>query len=217
MVIGWLVVAGYAALILVATVTTENADLPPGARADDGTAAEAFIASWERAGNATFVRTGTFERRSEVTGSSISSEDVLAQRPPQRLHRQLGGVSGRDDQRLLLCPSAPAETQENECSLGEPTGPTYEEDLASEVAALGTLFEGPSPVYSVAASAESGCFDLVQLRVEPRARLGTEATFCFDPATGAPTNSRVAYEGGIVEVVAVTGLRGEVSDEDLEP
>jgi hypothetical protein len=72
-------------------------------------------------------------------------------------------------------------------------------------------------VYSVAASAESGCFDLVQLRVEPRARLGTEATFCFDPATGAPTNSRVAYEGGIVEVVAVTGLRGEVSDEDLEP
>ena len=218
MVIGWLVVACYAALILVATVTTEDADLPPGARADDGTAAEAFIASWERAGNATFVRTGTFERRSEVTGSSISSEDVLAQRPPQRLHRQLGGVSGRDDQRLLLCPSAPDgdPRRTSAPSASRPARPTKR------------TWRARWPPWARCSRAPPRC---TAWRRPPRAaastssssassrarRLGTEATFCFDPATGAPTNSRVAYEGGIVEVVAVTGLRGEVSDEDLEP
>jgi hypothetical protein len=216
MAIGWLLVGCYAALLLVAVVTTEDTDLPPGARPDDGAVAEDFIASWERAGNATFLRTGTFERRSQVTGSAISSEDVLVQRPPQRLHRQLGGVSGRDDRRLLVCPSAPAGAPENECSLGDPTGPTYAEDLAAEVAALQTLLTGSTALYAVGA-AEAGCFDLVQVRVEPRAPFGREAHFCFDPATGAPTNSRVSYEGGIVEVIAVTDLQGDVADDDLQP
>ena len=144
---------------------------------------------------------------------------MLAQRPPQRLHRQLGGVSTVATTSACSCARArPRSTAENECSLGEPTGPTYEEDLASEVAALGTLFEGPSPVYSVAASAESR---LLRPRPAPgRARApgwGRRRPSASIAATGAPTNSRVAYEGGIVEVVAVTGLRGEVSDDDLEP
>jgi hypothetical protein len=216
-VIGWLVVGSFAAALVLAVITTHDTALRPGDRPDDGAAAEGFIEAWERSRRATFVRTGTFERRSEVTGSSISSEDVLVQRPPQRLHRQLGGVSGRDDRQLLVCPSAPAGATPNECTLGEPTGPTYEEDVTSEVAALRTLVTGANPVYAVGAGSEAGCFDLVQLRVEPRAPFGREARFCFDGATGAPTNSRVAYEGGIVEVVVVTELRGEVDDEDLEP
>ena len=99
--------------------------------------------AWERSRTATFVRTGTFERRSEVTGSSISSEDVLAQRPPRRLHRQLGGVSGRDDRRLARVPAAPPTgSTPSDCTLGEPSGPSYEEDVASEVAALRTLVTG---------------------------------------------------------------------------
>ncbi len=216
-VIGWLVVGCFAAALLIATITTHDTALRTGDRRDDGAAAEDFIDAWERSRTATFVRTGTFERRSEVTGSSISSEDVLVQRPPQRLHRQLGGVSGRDDRRLLVCPSAPTGSTPNECTLGDPSGPSYEEDVASELAALRTLVTGESPVYAVGAGSEAGCFELVQLRVEPRAPFGREARFCFDETTGAPVNSRVAYEGGIVEVVAVTELRGHVDDEDLEP
>jgi hypothetical protein len=54
-------------------------------------------------------------------------------------------------------------------------------------------------------------------RVEPRAPFGQEARFCFDEATGAPSNSRVVYEGGIVEVVAVTDIRTDVADADLQP
>ena len=80
--------------------------------------------------------------------------------------------------------------------------------MASEVAALRTLVDrGRARLRRRPWRSEAGCFDLVQLRVEPRAPFGREARFCFDEATGAPTNSRVAYEGGIVEVVAVTDLR----------
>jgi hypothetical protein len=72
-------------------------------------------------------------------------------------------------------------------------------------------------VYAVAEGAEPGCFDLLQRRIEPRARFGREARFCFDRATGAPSNSRVVYAGGIVEVVAVTAIKGAVTDADLTP
>jgi hypothetical protein len=217
MVVGWVLVACFAGALVVATVTTDDAVLRPGTRPDDGAAAADFVEAWERARLATFVRTGTFERRSDVTGSAISSEDVLAQRPPQRVHRQLGGVDGRDDRRLISCPSPPEGATPEECTLGEPEGPSYAEDVASEVAALHTLVEGEAPVYAVGRSSDRDCFDLVQLRVEPRAPFGREAQFCFDEATGAPTNSRVTYEGGIVEVVVTTDLRAEVTDQDLEP
>jgi hypothetical protein len=217
MVIGWVLVGCYATALVVATVTTHDGALRPGQRADDGAAAADFVDAWERARTATFVRTGTFERRSAVTGSSISSEDVLAQRPPQRLHRQLGGVDGRDDRRTVTCPTPPEGSPAAACTLGDPSGPSYDDDVASEVAALRTLVGGEAPVYAVGRGGDAGCYELVQRRVEPRAPFGQEARFCFDAATGAPTNSRVAYEGGIVEVVAVTDVRADVTDTDLEP
>ncbi|HEY8059451.1 MAG TPA: hypothetical protein VID94_11895 [Acidimicrobiales bacterium] len=217
LVVGWVLVGCYAAALVVALVATEDAELRPGARPDGGAAAADFVDAWERSRTATFLRTGTFEKRSEVTGSAISSEDVLAQRPPERLHRQLGGVDGRDDRRVISCPSPPEGEPPQECTLGEPSGSSYDEDVAAEVAALEALVAGPEPVYAVGHSSDPGCFDLVQRRVEPRAPWGYEATFCFDEATGAPTNSRVAFEGGVVEVIAVTDVTADVSDEDLRP
>ena len=216
-VVGWLGVATYAATLVLTLVTTADGELQPGDRPDDGTAAAAFVAAWERSRAATFVRSGTFERRSEVTGAVIASEDVLAQRPPRRLHRQLGGVEGRDDDRLVLCPAPPPDTPAAECRLGRPGGPTYAEDVAAELAGLRALFEGPDPLYAVARADGTGYFELVQLRGDPRAPFGTRARFCFDPATGAPTASRVDYGRGIVEVVAVAEIRAEASDDDLQP
>jgi hypothetical protein len=215
---GWLVVLAYAVTLVAVTVTTRDGDLRPGDRGRDPGAAAELVSAWERSLEATFLRTGTFERRSETTGAVISSEDVLAQRPPQRLHRQLGGVDGRDDRRAVLCPSAPeGETAPPApCSFSDPTLPSYEEDVEADVAALRTLVEGPDPVYAVE-HAPDGCFDLAQLRVEPRAPFGVEARFCFDEETGAPTDSRVRYAGGIVEVVAVVRLTSEVDDADLVP
>jgi hypothetical protein len=214
--IGWLLVGLYAAALLLATLTTDDADLDTGARGRDEEAAAAFVVAWKRARQATFVRTGTFERRSEVTDAVISSEDVLAQRPPRRLHRQLGGVEGRDDRRAIVCPATVPGGERPPCELSPPTGPTYDEDVATEVAALRTLVEGAAPVYAVE-DVGDGCFALAQQRAEPRAPFGVEARFCFDEAIGAPTNSRVRYAGGIVEVLAVTELTATVSDADLDP
>ncbi len=214
---GWLLVGCYAAALIAVTIGTHDATLRPGERPDGGAAAADFITAWERSRTATFVRTGTFERRSTVTGSVISSEDVLVQRPPQRLHRQLGGVEGRDDRRPLVCPSTPSGGAPGGCTLGAATGASYEEDVATEVAGLHTLLDGDSPVYAVAAGVDPECFDLLQRRAEPRAPFGREAQFCFDEATGAPANSRVSYVGGIVEIVVVTGIRAEVTDADLVP
>jgi hypothetical protein len=214
-VIGWVLVGGYAAAMLAVALTTSDGPLRPGDRPDPG-AAEAFVDAWDRSRTATFLRTGTFERRSEATGAEIASEDVLVQRPPRRLHRQLGGVSGRDDDRLLVCPAPVGDGPPPECRLGTPGGPTYAEDVEAEVEGLRSLLEGPDPVYGVGRG-DDGCFALVQRRSEPRAPFGLEARFCFDAATGAPIDSEVRYVGGIVEVVAVTDLVGEVRSEDLVP
>jgi hypothetical protein len=213
--LGWVIVAVWAIALVVATLTTTNGDLRPGDRDRDEDASAAFVEAWERSRLATFLRSGTFERRSEATGAAISSEDVLAQRPPRRLHRQLGGVDGRDDRREIVCP-ATTSGGTGACTFGEPVGDTYEDDVAEEVAALRTVVQGPSPVYAVERAGDD-CFERAQLRVEPRAPFGVEAGFCFDAPTGAPTDSRVSYSGGIVEVVVVTELVGEVSDGDLEP
>ena len=216
LVLGWLVVGLYAASLVGVALTTEDGRLRPGDRGADAGAAEALVIAWERSRTATFLRFGTFERHSEQTGATIGSADVLAQRPPRRLHRQLGGVEGRDDRRAIVCPGAPSGEAPPPCSYGEPTGSSYAEDVEAEVAGLRSLVTGEEPVYAVARGAP-GCFSLAQLRSEPRAPFGLEARFCFDDATGAPTDSRVRYAGGIVEVFAVTEIRASVRDADLEP
>jgi hypothetical protein len=216
-VLGWVAVALYAAALVAVTVTTSDSDLRPGDRPGDPSAVDDLIDAWERSRTATFVRIGTFERRSESTGAAISSEDVLVQRPPRRIHRQLGGVAGRDDDRFITCPAPPAGEPARDCDVGDPGGATYADSVDAEVAGLRSIVGGPTPVYGVDRSRDEGCFELAQLRVDPRAPFGTEARFCFDPATGAPADSEVHYEGGIVEVLVVTRIRSEVSDDDLRP
>lgn len=216
MVLGWVAVGLYAAAILVVTVqeVSDDTSRPPAADAEP---AEAFAVAWERFRLASFVATGTYERRSDVTGAVLTSEDVVAQRPPRRVHRQLGGVDGRDDDRLLVCPAPPAATEDAEpCRLGPPGGVTYAESVEREVAGVRSLTQGRSPLYRVT-EPEPGCFDLELLRIDPRAPFGVEASFCFASDTGALVARRVRHEGGIVEVLTVTSVRTQVTDADLEP
>jgi hypothetical protein len=218
--VGWMAVLAYAALIAgVALVAIGDDEERTGAEpVVDVDVAEQFVAAWERHRLATFVASGTYERRSVVSGASIASEDVVAQRPPRRLHRQLGGVDGRDDDRLLVCPAPPAgeEDEPAPCRLGAPGGPTYAESVASEVAGLRSMTTGPDPLYVVTAG-RVGCFDLELVRIDPRAPFGVEASFCFDEETGAPAGSRVRHAEGVEEIVVVTDIRTDVTDADLEP
>lgn len=218
LILGWGAVLAYAGLVIVvaALAIGDGSERREPVRGVD--VSEQLVQAWERSRLATFVASGTYERRSDVTGASIASTDVVAQQPPRRLHRQLGGVEGRDDDRLLVCPAPPAgqEDERQPCRLGSPGGTTYAESVANEVAGLRSLTQGPDRLYSVAVG-EPGCFDLVLLRVDPRAPFGIEASFCFDAATGAPAGSRVRHEGGIEEIVVVTEIRSEVSEADLTP
>lgn len=221
-VVGWAVVAGYVALMAWASVAAMDrppADRPAAVDAVvDAAAADRFAQAWQRSREGTYVATGSYVRRSEVTGTSLTGEDVVAQRPPRRLHRQMGGVEGRDDDRLLVCPAPPAgeEDRPAPCTLAPPSGPSYARDVADEVAALRAMTGGDQPLYAVS-EPRPGCFALRQLRIEPRAPFGVRASFCFDPATGAVTMSRVRHEGGTVEVVVVTSIRSTVTDADLTP
>lgn len=222
LIVGWISVLAYAVLLAVVAVSTvaDRSDRRPGTPpvvGDEGVA-EQFVAAWERSRLATFVASGTYERRSLVSGASIASEDVVVQRPPQRLHRQLGGVEGRNDDRLLVCPAPPegAEDDAQPCRLGSPGGRSYAESVANEVAGLRSLTVGAGALYVVTTGAP-GCFDLELIRIDPRAPFGVEASFCFDPATGAPSGNRVRHAGGIEEVVVVTEIRTDVTDADLTP
>ncbi|MGK2948445.1 MAG: hypothetical protein ACSLFP_07715 [Acidimicrobiales bacterium] len=213
--VGWVAVAAYAALIAAVTVAAlGHRDLDRSAVPEQPVAA--FIAAWERSRTATFVAVGTFERRSEATGAVLASEDVVAQRPPERLHRQLGGIDGRVDDRLLVCPVGPPDSEPEPCRLGEPGGGTYAEDVDEELAGLRSLLQGDEPLYSVEV-VEEGCFALTQQRIDPRAPFGVAARFCFDPATGAPSARHVTFEGGITETLVVTDIRTDVVDADLRP
>jgi hypothetical protein len=215
--VGVALVAVYAVVALWVTVNTLRSDrLDPATRPARGEeAAERFVTAWERSRTATFVATGTVERRSATTGATLRSADVVAQRPPQRLHRAFGGVDGRDDDRVLLCPAAP-DGEPASCQLGPPGGPTYEESVQAEVEALRSLVLGPDRVYDVVADG-GGCVDLTLRRVEPRAPYGVRARLCFDPATGAPVRREVRHEGGVTETLVVHDLRTRVTDADLEP
>jgi hypothetical protein len=217
-VVGLLVVAAYAAVALWALldVAGSGADDPASRPARGEEAAERFVAAWERARTATFVATGTVERRSATTGATLRSADVVAQRPPRRLHRAFGGVDGRDDDRVLLCPASPDGEAPPPCQLGPPGGPTYEESVRAEVEALRSLVLGPDRVYDVIADG-GGCFDLSLRRVEPRAPYGVGARLCFDPVTGAPVRREIRHEGGVTETLVVHDVRAQVTDADLEP
>jgi hypothetical protein len=217
---GWTAVVAYAVLLAAVSVqAVRDADLERGGgdpAAADRAVADAFVEAWERSRTATFLTVGTYERHSEVTGATITSEDVVAQRPPRRIHRQLGGVDGRDDDRVIVCPAPPAGQEAEPCRFGPSGGIGYERSVAREVAGLTSLTTGPDPLYRVVPGGP-GCFDLDLLRVDPRAPFGVSASFCFDAETGAPASRRVEHEGGIVEVLTVTAITATVTDRDLEP
>lgn len=214
---GWAAVAAYAVLLIVATTDALQARASVERRAAPPSAAERFVEVWERSRLGTYVASGTFERSSSITGARVASQDIVAQLPPRRLHRQLGGVDGRNDDRPIFCPApAVGVTGPSGCRLGEPGGPTFSESVATEVASLRAMVTGPASLYTVA-EISAGCFALKQIRVETRAPFGIRARFCFDPLTGARSASRVEYGRGIVEVVAVTSIRADVQEADLQP
>ena len=129
-------------------------------------------------GSATFVRTGTFERRSEVTGAvdqlrgRARAAAAAAPAPPARRGRRAATTGA-----LIAVPGAPdGRAAEPSAPSASPAGPTYDEDVASEVAALRTLVDGPVPgVRRRAASARAAASTSASCASSHERPFGTEA------------------------------------------
>jgi hypothetical protein len=158
----------------------------------------------------TYVLEADYVRRSAVTGSELPGAIVIAQRPPERVVRQFGGVSGRIGDQPLLCGARP--TGEPECQLGTP-GRSFDESVARELEVLRTYFEPDGPTYQVLADGD--CFTLRRLREVPTVPYGKTARFCFDAATGATSSIEVDHGDGVSETTTARELRSVVRDSDL--
>jgi hypothetical protein len=190
--------------------------LPP--RVDRSDARDGFLAAWERSRRGTFLVRGTFERR-QPGGAVLSSPTELIQRPPDRLVRRFGGVSGTIGGREIACSS---DTGELRCiapddATGAPT--SYDEAVGGELAAFRDWFTPPGPNlrprYRVVRAAEAGCFDLVLAVPGAEAPYGTDARLCFDEATGAPRSSERRFENGVIESDRADTIITSVSAADL--
>ena len=127
------------------------------------------------------------------------------------------GASGLVDGRRLACVY---RRQRLACEDAEATR-TLEDETARQLETLGDYVTGDDPLYVVTGPrprAEPGdCFELVltipELVAPP---LGTRSVYCFDPATGAPTYTRVERVEADDET-RVADLTATVTDADLDP
>ena len=208
--VGRLGLATVAALVVLMAVATADAwrDDDPASRPP----AEALVDAWHRSRTTTYHATGTFER-SRTGGDRLEVDVEIAQRPPDRLVRQFGEVSGFRRGRALECP-APLGGDPRECRPGPRVEP-YDEVVAAEVERFAALVTGPDPLYDVRA-AGPGCWRMTRTRNDPRGGFGLEATICVDGRTGA-VRSIVVDHGAVDERTVYDEIDTEVTDDDLEP
>jgi hypothetical protein len=206
LVAGWSVVVAYAALCAGVTIVALNDDdAVRGEQAIDG-----FLDAWERYRSGTYLLEANAVRVSDTTGARLPSRLVLAQRPPDRVVRQHGGITGRLGDQVLTCGARPNRPRPT-CSLGPP-GRSFDDAVAREVDILRTYVTGERPAYHVAGRGD--CYFLTRLRPIP-SPLGDEARFCFDGDTGATRLVRVDF-GDVLSVTEATEIRGTVTDKDLD-
>jgi len=205
-IIGACVVGAYAALLVVVGVSAVVAG------SDDDLAAGRFVSAYERSQLATYSMKGTYTRRSVSTDAEISSPVVEAQRPPERLRAQFGGVQGQIGDQLVVCGAVRGATTGKRCTWSRVA--PYKDLVAQQVAVVRTYLSGDDPLYEVVQ--DGRCFDLRRTRYDPRPPYGEAARLCFDSETGALERIRVRNTGVVDETVA-TELRPTVVDADLVP
>jgi hypothetical protein len=186
-----------------------------GRQGDPVDAPQRFLDAWARSRAATYRSVADFTRTSNTTGAALTYQVTVAQRPPDRFRVDNTGARGLvDGQRLtctfhdgrLRCQSAAARR-------------TYDEEVADQLASLEGYVTGDQPLYRTDADLDTDAGDCFELSLEHRIvapPLGIVSRYCFDPATGAPTDTRVeAVEA--VDVIHNVQLEAEVTDADLDP
>lgn len=172
-------------------------------------AEEAFVAAWERSRLGTFYVASEFHRT--TPNGELESVHEVAQRPPDVVRREFGGIEGRIGNRSISCTLDPDDRER--CTQGGADLPPYDEEVAEEVARWDNYFVGSVPLYRVEMH-EDGCFDLSLTRLSPSPPYGNWARFCFDDATGAMVYAEVHRDEG-TDLLEAIEVRSSVSDADL--
>lgn len=193
---------------VVAAVLSSMTGWPPRPNVSTATTkpaqVEAFLAAWRRQLGATYVLVQVIDRRL-VSGRRFSSEVRLVQRPPDRIRTGGGGLGGRLGGRRFGCVLGGG------CRDGGPA-PDYGREVEAEVAVLRSLVTGSGAPYGL--SRVGRCFRLIL-----RARIlappyGEDATFCFDPRTGAQARA-VIHRAEATDTARTVSLRARVGPADL--
>ncbi len=198
-----------ALLLLVAVGAAIVIGTPPRSRRGAAGAAS-FLAAWQRKLTATYVVDATVTR-TIADGSQLVAPLRMVQRPPDRLTYGYGDATGRTKDATVRCPSTPSGP--SPC-FTSPGAPSYDADVAQELATLHSYLDGDKPLYRVV-DFRDGCFRLdLALRL-PAPPWGTQALFCFDGATGAPSLTVIDY-GDVTERTVAAAIRSTVTDADLQ-
>ena len=177
-------------------------------------AAQAFLAAWERSRLATYVVKSDFTR-TLPDGNQLKSNTTTVQQPPDtRLVSGLGSVSGRLNGRIVGCAGSP--DGQAGCVVGG-QAPDYRAEVDAEVHGLETYVTGDRPLYQVVdfGDAPTHCFRLDLAIAVPSPPYGDHALFCFDRPTGAPALTEVRRPEATDQTVA-REIRTDIRPDDLQ-
>ena len=167
-----------------------------------------FVAAYERSLRATYVMKADYTRVLD-NGRTLQSATFIAQRPPDRIQRQFGGITGTVAGRQIMCSTALGT--EFHCGPAAPA-PDSNGALTAQLANLQSYFVDPA-LYRVV-NGDPGCFELTQVRPLPLAPYGSAATMCFDGPTGAMRYLEQQLEGA-VDTLNATDIRSFATDQDF--
>lgn len=201
------VVVGMA--VAVALVATGTLRLPP--HREEANAQPEFLDAWARSRQGTFVVTSDF-RRTIADGSTLYSATELVQRPPDRLVRQFGGISGKLGGHPIVCSTDP--TGNYRCFPGSDDLPPYDQQVAKELDTFRSWFAGERPLYKVV-KADAGCFEFFLQVPYPDPDYGQYAKLCFDGPTGALRLIERHLANDVVETTEAVDIRTRVDDADF--
>jgi hypothetical protein len=171
-------------------------------------ASEEFIAAFQRSLEGTYFVRAVFTRVLS-DGRTLTSNASVAQRPPDSLRRQFGGLTGTIGGRQVVCSTEGGGPFH--CAPGV-DAPDHATVISQDVANLRSYFVAPALYQAVRAGPD--CFELTQLRPSAVLPYGSFARFCFDPDTGAIRLLRQDVEGA-TDTFEATLVRGEVTEQDF--
>jgi hypothetical protein len=206
--LGWATVGGLLAGAAVSLLVVVSWDIGPEVITGEE-AASGFVSAWERSLEGTYYVASNFHRT--TPNGELNSTHEIAQRPPDVVRRQFGGLAGRIGDHPIMCNADPDERVS--CVRGDVDLDPYDQTVADEVARWDDYFDGAVPLYRVETTGD-GCYDLHLARLYPAPPYGRYARFCFDEATGAIVYSEIRKDEG-TDVQEAVEVRPTVTDADF--